>query len=231
MLAMVARRFDGEEADVEAVFRRFGAAHPLGRIAEAEEVAEMVSFLAGSRAGFCTGGDYLVDGGCWRGSGEVARLRFPGQSTDRERRLQFAVATAECQCLFAVSLHQRNRLVLERTALPRHGRIACRKCLPPLTKSRRSVFGRPSTTRELGARTIPRYSYWGFLKVSAQSWTRTEVGHLRLFRSKECALDLTAALHRIGVLSETARLLKRQFLLRPSETSRSVHSSGVAYLA
>ena len=69
MLALAARRFDGEDADVEAVFRRFGAAHPLGRIAEAEEVAEMVAFLAGPRAGFCTGGDYLVDGGLRAGIG------------------------------------------------------------------------------------------------------------------------------------------------------------------
>ncbi len=69
MLALAARRFDGEDADMEAVFRRFGAAHPLGRIAEAEEVAEMVAFLAGPRAGFCTGGDYLVDGGLLAGIG------------------------------------------------------------------------------------------------------------------------------------------------------------------
>ncbi len=69
MLALAARRFDGPDVDVEAVFRRFGAAHPLGRIAEAEEVAEMVAFLAGPRAGFCTGGDYLVDGGLRAGIG------------------------------------------------------------------------------------------------------------------------------------------------------------------
>ncbi len=69
MLALAARRFDGEDADVEAAFRRFGAAHPLGRIAEAEEVAEMIAFLAGPRAGFCTGGDYLVDGGLLAGIG------------------------------------------------------------------------------------------------------------------------------------------------------------------
>ena len=69
MLAMAARHFDGPDADVEAVFRRFGRAHPLGRIAEAEEVAEMIVFLAGPRAGFCTGGDYLIDGGLKAGIG------------------------------------------------------------------------------------------------------------------------------------------------------------------
>jgi meso-butanediol dehydrogenase / (S,S)-butanediol dehydrogenase / diacetyl reductase len=69
MLATAARAFDGPDADIEAAFRRFGAAHPLGRIAEAEEVAEMIAFLAGPRGGFCTGGDYLVDGGLTAGIG------------------------------------------------------------------------------------------------------------------------------------------------------------------
>lgn len=69
MLAVAARKFDGPEADIEAVFRRFGAAHPLGRIAEAEEVAEMIAFLAGPHGSFCTGGDYLVDGGLIAGIG------------------------------------------------------------------------------------------------------------------------------------------------------------------
>jgi NAD(P)-dependent dehydrogenase (short-subunit alcohol dehydrogenase family) len=63
ILEMAARKFDGEDADIEAVFRRFGAAHPIGRIAEPEEVAEMIAFLAGPRGSFCSGGDYLVDGG------------------------------------------------------------------------------------------------------------------------------------------------------------------------
>lgn len=69
MLELAARRFDGADADVAAVFARFGAAHPLGRIAEPEEVAEMIAFLAGPRSAFCTGGDYLVDGGLLAGIG------------------------------------------------------------------------------------------------------------------------------------------------------------------
>lgn len=69
MLELAARRFDGEDADVEAAFRRFGAAHPLGRVAEPEEVAELVAFLAGPRAGFCTGADYRIDGGLTAGIG------------------------------------------------------------------------------------------------------------------------------------------------------------------
>lgn len=69
MLELAARRFDGDGADVAAALRRFGAAHPLGRIGEAEEVAELVLFLAGPRAGFCTGADYRIDGGLTAGIG------------------------------------------------------------------------------------------------------------------------------------------------------------------
>ena len=51
------------------VFARFGAAHPLGRIGTPEEVAELAAFLASDRAAFCTGGDYLIDGGLMAGVG------------------------------------------------------------------------------------------------------------------------------------------------------------------
>ncbi|HEX3353720.1 MAG TPA: glucose 1-dehydrogenase [Terriglobales bacterium] len=54
---------------VEEVFQRWGAAHPLGRIGTPEEVAELAAFLVSDKAGFCTGGDYLVDGGLLAGIG------------------------------------------------------------------------------------------------------------------------------------------------------------------
>ena len=41
--------------------------YPLGRMANAEEVARMVLFLASDQSSFCTGGDYVVDGGTLAG--------------------------------------------------------------------------------------------------------------------------------------------------------------------
>jgi meso-butanediol dehydrogenase/(S,S)-butanediol dehydrogenase/diacetyl reductase len=68
MLARSAGNFS-PEVPVEEAFARFGAAHPLGRIGTPEEVAELAAFLASDKAGFCTGGDYIVDGGLLAGIG------------------------------------------------------------------------------------------------------------------------------------------------------------------
>src|ERR1700677_1732389 len=68
MLARSAANFAPDQAAEEA-FARFGAAHPLQRIGTTEEVAELAAFLASDKAGFCTGGDYLVDGGLLAGIG------------------------------------------------------------------------------------------------------------------------------------------------------------------
>ncbi len=69
ILALAARTFDGPDADIEAAFARFGAAHPLGRIGEPEEVADLVAFLTSDKAGFMTGSDYKIDGGLTAGLG------------------------------------------------------------------------------------------------------------------------------------------------------------------
>jgi len=53
----------------ETVFERFGAAHPMGRIGTPDEVAELAAFLASDRSSFCTGGDFLIDGGLLAGIG------------------------------------------------------------------------------------------------------------------------------------------------------------------
>ena len=68
MLARAAANFS-PDLPTEEVFSRFGSAHPLGRIGTPEEVAELAAFLASEKAGFCTGGDYLVDGGLLAGIG------------------------------------------------------------------------------------------------------------------------------------------------------------------
>lgn len=69
ILEKAARGDNGSDADVEEAYKRFGAAHPLGRIGEPEEVAELIAFLCSAKAGFCTGADYKIDGGLTAGIG------------------------------------------------------------------------------------------------------------------------------------------------------------------
>ena len=49
--------------DVEGQIRRWGKNHPIGRVGKPEEVAEVVLFLASSKASFMTGEFVCVDGG------------------------------------------------------------------------------------------------------------------------------------------------------------------------
>ena len=64
MLEAAARRLS---LSVEEAIQRFGDVHPLGRVGSAEEVAELAAFLVSDKAAFCTGGDYLIDGGLLAG--------------------------------------------------------------------------------------------------------------------------------------------------------------------
>lgn len=52
-----------KDKSVDEVVGDWGGMHPLGRVATAEEVAEVIAFLAGPKASFVTGGEYKVDGG------------------------------------------------------------------------------------------------------------------------------------------------------------------------
>lgn len=62
MLRASADRFKGERSR-EAILADWGHMHPLGRIAQPEEVADLIAFLAGPRAAFITGGEYKIDSG------------------------------------------------------------------------------------------------------------------------------------------------------------------------
>jgi NAD(P)-dependent dehydrogenase (short-subunit alcohol dehydrogenase family) len=62
MLRWAANLFKGDGTEEETV-RTWGRAHPLGRVAQPEEVAEAVAFLASERSSFVTGTELRVDGG------------------------------------------------------------------------------------------------------------------------------------------------------------------------
>jgi 3alpha(or 20beta)-hydroxysteroid dehydrogenase len=52
---------------VDEDYDRMYGKYPLARMAHADEVARMVLFLASDQSSFCTGGDYVVDGGTLAG--------------------------------------------------------------------------------------------------------------------------------------------------------------------
>ena len=62
MLRWAADLFKGEGTK-EEMLDAWGKMHPIGRIGQPEEVAELIAFLAGPKAGFITGGAYTIDGG------------------------------------------------------------------------------------------------------------------------------------------------------------------------
>jgi NAD(P)-dependent dehydrogenase (short-subunit alcohol dehydrogenase family) len=62
MLTSAADLFRGDRSR-EDLISEWGRTHPIGRVAQPEEVAELIAFLASPRAGFITGGDYRIDGG------------------------------------------------------------------------------------------------------------------------------------------------------------------------
>ena len=52
-----------DEGDYAAFLERSKTTHPLGRVGQPEEVAELIAFLGSSRAGWITGETIAIDGG------------------------------------------------------------------------------------------------------------------------------------------------------------------------
>ncbi len=52
-----------DEDSYRAFLERSKTTHPLGRVGEPEEIAELILFLASPRAGWITGATYSIDGG------------------------------------------------------------------------------------------------------------------------------------------------------------------------
>jgi NAD(P)-dependent dehydrogenase (short-subunit alcohol dehydrogenase family) len=64
MLRASARKFsDGTAAGEQSTIDSWGGMHPLGRVAQPGEVADVIAFLAGPRSSFVTGAAIPVDGG------------------------------------------------------------------------------------------------------------------------------------------------------------------------
>ena len=63
LLEISARHFLKDGETVEDAIEGFGDGHPIGRVGTPEEVAELIAFLCSDKSGFCTAGDYAVDGG------------------------------------------------------------------------------------------------------------------------------------------------------------------------
>jgi NAD(P)-dependent dehydrogenase (short-subunit alcohol dehydrogenase family) len=76
----MAQQYFDSQADPAAARERAGTLHALGRIGRPEEVAAVVSFLCSDDASFCTGHEFVVDGGLSTGASptEVAAWHAGG---------------------------------------------------------------------------------------------------------------------------------------------------------
>lgn len=63
LLEFAAQTVAGEGNPIEDAIAEFGKAHPIGRVGTVQETSALIAFLCSDHAGFCTGGDYKVDGG------------------------------------------------------------------------------------------------------------------------------------------------------------------------
>jgi NAD(P)-dependent dehydrogenase (short-subunit alcohol dehydrogenase family) len=82
MLRASAQQFAAPGQSTESVLAEWGSNHPIGRIAQPEEVAEVIGFLAGPRASFVTGAEHRVDGGLTIRIPVVLPATTPGTNPD-----------------------------------------------------------------------------------------------------------------------------------------------------
>ncbi len=57
------KRSGMNDSDYENFLEHSKTTHPIGRVGEPEEVAELIYFLASEKAGWITGATYEIDGG------------------------------------------------------------------------------------------------------------------------------------------------------------------------
>ncbi|MFC5863312.1 SDR family NAD(P)-dependent oxidoreductase [Acidicapsa dinghuensis] len=62
MVRSSAERFGGTNG-LEQTLQQWGENHPLGRVAHADEIANLIAFLLSEKASFITGASYRADGG------------------------------------------------------------------------------------------------------------------------------------------------------------------------
>jgi len=62
LLEYAAQVVAGEGNPIEETIEEFGNAHPIGRVGTVYETSELIAFLCSEKAGFCSGGDYRIDG-------------------------------------------------------------------------------------------------------------------------------------------------------------------------